>query len=176
MITIKNLSFKYGKLEVYNNFNLHVPEGQSCLITGINGVGKSTLLRLIAGVLLPDAGKVEYNHKLGDMPKKKIGFISDKLSLYESLSVDNSIELHKSVFGINKFDDLFEKAYFSFDIGMIKPNSDIFNFVISENNLNPKETLFIDDSIRHIEAAKKLGLQTYFIEKETIIDIFNYKE
>jgi len=105
MITIKNLSFKYDKLEVFKDFNLHVPEGQSCLITGINGVGKSTLLRLIAGVLIPDSGQLEYNHKLGNMPKKKIGFISDKLSLYESLSVDNSIDLHKSVFGLKKFDD-----------------------------------------------------------------------
>ncbi len=56
MISIKELSFSYGKLKVFENFNLGVSEGEVCLITGINGVGKSTLLRLIAGVLRPEKG------------------------------------------------------------------------------------------------------------------------
>ena len=105
MITAKDLSFSYGKLKVFENFNLDIPEGQVCLITGINGVGKSTLLRLMAGVLRPAKGEIIFDEKLGDDPKRKIGFISDILSLYESLTVSQSIELHKSVYGISKFDD-----------------------------------------------------------------------
>lgn len=105
MITIKNLSFRYEKEKIFDNFNLHVPEGQSCLITGINGVGKSTLLRLMAGVLQPDEGEIIFNPKMGDVPKRKIGFISDKLSIYESLTVAQGIELHKSVYGVSEFDD-----------------------------------------------------------------------
>ena len=104
MLTIKNLSFRYEKSEVFKDFNLHVPEGQSCLITGINGVGKSTLLRLIAGVLEPDEGEIVFSSKIGDNPKQKIGFISDKLSLYESLTVKRGIELHQSVYGTKDFD------------------------------------------------------------------------
>ena len=49
MIEIRGLSFSYGKTKVFRNFDLSIPEGQVCLITGINGVGKSTLLRLMAG-------------------------------------------------------------------------------------------------------------------------------
>ncbi len=105
MLEIKDLSFNYGKKRVFNNFNLHIPEGQTCLITGINGVGKSTLLRLIAGVLRPDLGKIVFDKKLGDEPRRKIGFISDVLSLYESLSVRRAIELHRSVYHIPSFDD-----------------------------------------------------------------------
>jgi ABC-2 type transport system ATP-binding protein len=105
MIDIKNLSFSYGKIKVFKNFNLHVPEGQVCLITGINGVGKTTLLRLIAGVLKPAGGEIVYDEKMGDDPRRKIGFISDILSLYESLTVAQAIDFHKSVYGLSQFDD-----------------------------------------------------------------------
>ena len=105
MITIKDLSFSYGKMKVYEGFNLTIPEGQACLVTGINGVGKSTLLRLLAGVLTPDKGEIIFDGKLGANPKKKIGFISDNLSIYESMTVSRVIELHCSVYGVLDFDD-----------------------------------------------------------------------
>lgn len=105
MISVKNLSFSYGKRRLFEGFNLHIPDGQSCLITGINGVGKSTLLRLLAGVLRPDQGEILFGQGLGANPKKKIGFISDALSLYESLTVAQGIDLHLSSFGIKTFDD-----------------------------------------------------------------------
>ncbi|GAG05635.1 unnamed protein product, partial [marine sediment metagenome] len=105
MLTIKDLSFSYGKLKVFKHFNLRVPEGQVCLITGINGVGKSTLLRLISGVLFPAKGEIVFDEKMGDDPRKKLGFISDILSLYESMTVAQTINLHKSVYNLSKFDD-----------------------------------------------------------------------
>jgi ABC-2 type transport system ATP-binding protein len=105
MIKIKNLSFNYGKLNVFTNFNLDIAEGEATLITGINGVGKSTLLRLIAGVLKPAKGEIIFNEKMGDDPRRYIGFISDSLSLYESLKVSQAIDFHKSIYKINDFDD-----------------------------------------------------------------------
>jgi len=105
MININNLSFSYGKLKVFENFHLDVPEGEVCLITGINGVGKSTLMRLIAGVLRPAGGEILFDEKMGPDHRRKIGFISDILSLYESLTVAQSIEFHKSVYNLDKFDD-----------------------------------------------------------------------
>jgi len=111
MLEIKNLSFSYGKLKVFENFNLHIPENQACLITGINGVGKSTLLRLIAGVLKPDKGKIIFNEDFGDDPRRKIGFISDILSLYESMTVSQAFDFHKSVYDLSSIDDnLIRKA------------------------------------------------------------------
>jgi ABC-2 type transport system ATP-binding protein len=105
MIKIKNLSFNYGKLNVFTDFNLDIEEGEATLITGINGVGKSTLLRLIAGVLKPAKGEIIFNEKMGDDPRRYIGFISDSLSLYESLKVTQAIDFHKSIYKINDFDD-----------------------------------------------------------------------
>lgn len=60
-------------------------------------------------------------------------------------------------------DGLFEKVYYSHLMGKRKPDAEIFEQVLLENNLDPTETLFIDDSPQHLETAKKLGLQTYLI-------------
>ncbi len=46
-----------------------------------------------------------------------------------------------------------------------KPNVNIFEQVIKENNLNPEETLFIDDSPQHIAGAKKAGLHTLLMDR-----------
>lgn len=105
MIEIKDLSFSYGKIRVFEDFNLEIPEGEVCLITGINGVGKSTLLRLIAGVLKPAGGEVVFDEKMGNDPRRKTGFISDILSLYENMKISQAIGLHKSVYGLSQFDD-----------------------------------------------------------------------
>ncbi len=82
MISIKGLSFYYGKKEIFSNYNLIIPDGEVCLITGVNGVGKTTLLRLIAGVLRPKSGKINFDIESEADPRQKIGFISDQLSLY----------------------------------------------------------------------------------------------
>jgi len=58
---------------------------------------------------------------------------------------------------------LFEKTYYSHLVGKRKPDAEIFEQVLNENNLDPAETLFIDDSPQHLETAKKLGLQTYLM-------------
>lgn len=105
MLQIKNLSFRYGKHRVFQDFRLDVPDGQVCLITGVNGVGKSTLLKLIAGVLRPDAGTTEFPGSMSQDPKRKIGFISDNLSLYRSLTVGQAIRYHQDVYGVQSFDD-----------------------------------------------------------------------
>jgi putative hydrolase of the HAD superfamily len=57
----------------------------------------------------------------------------------------------------------FECDYYSHLMGMRKPNSDIFEFVLTKHHLKPHETLFIDDSPQHIETAKKLGLHTHLM-------------
>ena len=105
MIEVKNLSFSFGRSKIFKDFNLDIAEKEVTLITGINGVGKSTLLRLIAGVLKPASGKIVFNEKMGNDPRRYIGFISDAPSLYESMTVAQAIDFHRSVYKINHFDD-----------------------------------------------------------------------
>lgn len=59
MIKIKNMSFRYPDLDIFNNVNLEISKGEFVSIIGANGSGKSTLLNLILGFIKPDSGSIE---------------------------------------------------------------------------------------------------------------------
>jgi glucose-1-phosphatase len=67
----------------------------------------------------------------------------------------------------------FEKEYYSHIVGMRKPNKEIFEFVLRENDLEASETLFIDDTLQHVEGARLAGLRGYHLRApETILEVF----
>lgn len=73
-------------------------------------------------------------------------------------------EMIEKDYGIKKFESLFEKTYYSCMIGMRKPNKDIFELVMTENNLVFENTIFIDDSPQHVEGARNFGLTAWHLE------------
>ncbi len=92
---------------------------------------------------------------------------------YRTFLLSNNNEIHydyimaylKKEHEMENLEHLFEKAYFSQHMFLRKPNVEIFEQVIKENNLVPEETLFIDDSPQHIEGAKKAGLNTLLMDE-----------
>ena len=63
-----------------------------------------------------------------------------------------------------EFYNLFKKVYYSYEIGFRKPNKEAFQIILNENNINPREVLFVDDSPQHINGARLLGIQTYHLK------------
>jgi len=57
-------------------------------------------------------------------------------------------------------EDIYNKLYLSHQIGLRKPDQDVFEFVCNDIGIEPAQALFIDDSIQHIESARKFGLNT----------------
>lgn len=55
---------------------------------------------------------------------------------------------------------------------MRKPDKEIFELVINENNLNPQETLFIDDSIQHVQGAQNMGLNAVHLHQIDVLELF----
>lgn len=122
-----------------------------------------------------------WNALLFDIPGERIEIIEQVKENYKILLLSNSNEIHYDLyvrdlqlrFGYQEFAHLFHDAFFSFDLHLSKPHIEIYEFVINQNELNPKKTLFIDDKRDNIDAAKKAGLQTYLLEKpERVRDIF----
>ena len=66
--------------------------------------------------------------------------------------------------------DLFEKAYYSHELGLRKPHVDGYLHILRENNLNPGETLFVDDNADNIEGAKQVGLLTHHLQPEESVE------
>ena len=62
---------------------------------------------------------------------------------------------------LKSLNPLFSKVYLSHEIGMRKPDISTFEWVIKDANISARETLFIEDSIQHIENAQKVGIQTH---------------
>jgi ABC-2 type transport system ATP-binding protein len=97
-----NLSLSFSRKKVIEDLSVVFAKGEWAVIAGRNGVGKSTLLRCLAGVLLPDAGTIIWAEEARPI---KIGFISDALSLFEDWTVERAIAFHCRVFAVPEFDD-----------------------------------------------------------------------
>jgi haloacid dehalogenase superfamily, subfamily IA, variant 3 with third motif having DD or ED len=117
-----------------------------------------------------------------DLPKERIDLLGELKKKYKLYLFSNTNELHierlkrmyHQQFGFDIFKDLFIKAYFSNEIHQKKPNPCAFQWVINDSGINPATTLFIEDSPQHIEGAKQVGLNTYWLTKgQTIIDLHN---
>jgi len=101
---------------------------------------------------------------------------------YRTFLLSNNNEIHyrwimnylQSEYKIRSNEIFFEKDYYSHLMKMRKPDRDIFEFTLSENNLAPEETLFIDDSPQHIKTAKLLGLQTHLLTAPETLESFMY--
>ncbi len=122
-----------------------------------------------------------WNALLFDIPAERIEVIEEVKKNYKILLLSNSNEIHYDLyvrdlqlrFGYREFDELFDKAYFSFDLHLSKPDIEIYEFVMYQHKLNPAETLFIDDNIDNIKTAKSLGWKTFHLESPNRIrDIF----
>jgi FMN phosphatase YigB (HAD superfamily) len=106
-------------------------------------------------------GIPEGNHELLLQLKDK--YRTFLLSNINAIHYDYVHDYLKREFDMTDNSNLFEKTYYSHLVGKRKPDAEIFEQVLQENNLDPAETLFIDDSPQHLETAKKLGLQTYLM-------------
>jgi len=122
-----------------------------------------------------------WNALLFDIPAERIRVIEEVKKNYKILLLSNSNEIHYDLyvrdlqlrFGYREFDELFDKAYFSFDLHLAKPDPDIYEFVMYQHKLKPEETLLIDDRTDNIEAARSLGWKTYHLQApQRIRDIF----
>lgn len=114
-----------------------------------------------------------------------VGFEKAKVDLLEQLRknyriflLSNSNIIHYRRFIIEldaykPFRDLFTDVWFSHEKHQRKPEAAFYNDMLIKHQMKPRETLFIDDLDVNIEAAQKLGLQTYYLQnKNSILDLF----
>ncbi|UZR95171.1 HAD family hydrolase [Chondrinema litorale] len=113
-----------------------------------------------------------WNAMLLDFPLKNIQFLQEIGKRKRIFVLSNTNDIHKTAAekilekehpGIT-WDKLFEKSYFSHIMQDRKPNISIFKQVLNENGLLASETLFIDDSIQHVEGAQKAGLHALHLK------------
>lgn len=120
-----------------------------------------------------------WNSLLLDIPPARIELIKALGKNYRLFLLSNTSSIHirevnkilYAASGVEKLDDLFEKVYLSYEMGMMKPDPAIYLRVMEESGLIAEETLFLDDNADNIAAAAKLGIDTILVQKPvTILD------
>jgi len=121
MIAIKNLSKKFGKLEVLKNVNLSCEKQQCIALIGPNGCGKTTLIKSILGMVLPDEGEIAFNGKsVGReyLYREKIGYMPQIGRYPDNMTIAQIIDMIKKI--RNSGEALDEDLYHAFELGKIQ--------------------------------------------------------
>jgi putative hydrolase of the HAD superfamily len=126
-----------------------------------------------------------WNALLLDIPIRRLQILQQLQLDYDLFLLSNTNIIHekeynktvKETCGYENLNFFFDKVYLSHRIGMRKPNAEAFEVILNENNLKPQDTLFIDDSPQHIEAAQALGLKTIHMKDDMCMeeDVFKAK-
>ena len=114
-----------------------------------------------------------------DIPMNKIAMIKEAGQNHRTFLLSNTNNIHRIKFEAdfietagNRIQEYFEKVYYSFEMGMRKPDAEIFLEVLNKNDLNPEESLLIDDSLPNILSAEHLGMRTIHVPiNKTVIEI-----
>jgi len=165
--------------EDLNHLNLSFEKGQIAREDFLLGIQKH----------IPNASIEEittaWNTVLLDFPLKRLEFLQKLSKKYKLFLLSNTDSIHIETFeqenGTSFYSDFyqcFEKVYFSFEMGMRKPDVEIYNFVLSQHNLIAKHTLFVDDKKENTDAAQSLGIHIWNLQvgKEDVVDLFSKKE
>lgn len=114
-----------------------------------------------------------WNCILLDFPDRRLEFIESiaKENQYRLLLLSNTNDIHieyvKQKMGMkkfNRFKNSFDVFYLSYEMGMRKPDSEIFEFVLKENGLTASETLFVDDTKENTDSAAKIGIKVWNLQ------------
>jgi len=137
--------------------------------------------------LIPEASEAElidaWNAILGSFPQERFSLLKKVGENYRLFLLSNTNAIHISKFledlkvnnGVSDFPAYFEEVYYSFETGFRKPEKEIFELLMLENNLNYSETIFIEDTFSNVEGARAAGLPTLYLkvhEAEQIEDYF----
>ena len=158
-----------GLFDEFEKGNISAPEFRSQM--------KSFIQRDVSDESIDRA----WNAMLLDLPLERIEVLKRVKKTHRIFLLSNTNEIHYSYYshhlkqahGFPDLSHIFEREYLSYKVRMRKPDAEIFEKVLEENKLRKEETLFIDDTIRHIEGACRVGLHALHLEPgKTILDIF----
>ncbi|MFT6879619.1 MAG: HAD superfamily hydrolase (TIGR01509 family) [Arcticibacterium sp.] len=131
------------------------------------------IIRQTIGYPFSDAQVDEaWNALLLDLPPHRIKLILELQNAYPVYLLSNTNNIHitkcnsifKEEFGIPDVKSLFKRAFFSYEMGLWKPDPEIYQEVLSEIRQKPEDVLFIDDNANNIASAAKMGFQTILMD------------
>ncbi len=106
IIEVKDMVKKFGSFTANDRLTFHVERGEIFGFLGANGAGKTTAMRILCGLSYPTSGEIRVAgfdvYKERERIKRKIGYMSQKFSLYEDLTVSENIHLYAGIYGLGR--------------------------------------------------------------------------
>ncbi len=121
-----------------------------------------------------------WNALLLDFPQERVSWLEGIGKRYNVYLFSNTNQIHYDKFmeefrhnnNGRDFNSFFIKAYYSHELGLRKPTAESFQAIIDAEKLVPGETVFIDDTLKNIEGAKEVGLQTiHLAAPKTVLEL-----
>ena len=117
--------------------------------------------------------KTAWEAMLLSLPKHKFLLLNELRKNYTTMVLSNTNSTHiekvntalQEHYKISSINDLFDRTYLSFEVGLRKPELTIFNHVIEHANIKPSETLFIDDLKANVKAAQAVGINALLYKR-----------
>jgi len=104
-VEIDGLTRRFGKFTAVDNVSFKVKKGEIFGFLGANGAGKTTLIRMLCGILAPSDGQASvagFNvRNQSEEIKKNIGYMSQRFSLYEDLTIEENINFYGGIYGLS---------------------------------------------------------------------------
>ena len=181
---------KETSIEEFKKLGLDGPNEDLIAQNDLFEKGKITELEFINSfaTYIPNASIEEivkaWNSIIGDFPLERLEFLQMLSSRYRLFLLTNTDSIHISRFehnvGMSFYSDFyrcFEKVYYSYEMGMRKPDTEIFTTILSKHDLSPKRTLFVDDKKENTDAAESLGLHVWNLKvgEEDVVELFGQK-
>ena len=182
---------KEASIEEFKKLGLYGPNEDLLTQNDLFEKGKISELQFIETFLryIPHAEIEEirnaWNASIGDFPLYRLEFLQLLSSKYRLFLLTNTDAIHIDYFehkvGMSFYSDFyrcFEKVYYSYEMGMKKPEPEIFTSLIKKHDLSPSRTLFIDDKKENTDIAESLGLHVWNLQvgKEDVVDLFEQKQ
>ncbi len=164
--------------EDLDRLNISFEKGQISRDAFLLGIQKQIPNATIDEILMA------WNAVLLDFPLYRLEFLQLLSKKFRLFLLSNTDAIHIDHFeqreGASFYGDFyqcFEKVYFSYEMGMRKPDAEIYTTLINRHELSPKRTLFVDDKKDNTDAAKALGLHVWNLQvgKEDVIALLDKK-
>ena len=155
VLMLKGISKAYGKRSIYERFDFHIRRGERWCVMGKNGTGKSTLLKMVAGAIQPDAGEVKLGAslKVGYFSQQALDLLDPELTCFEQMQKDFPLE------GIGAIRNILGAFQFPGDEADKKIRSlsggEKSRLVMARLLFNPPNFLVLDEPTNHLDLATK---------------------